>query len=244
MVDIHRSYFENPHPLCGRHVVHDPRSRDYAWKAPRAVLGSTPRSVRHRSHLGILDQGDLGSCTGNASTKAITYGHFWRLSQQHLLKQGQPNWQGVDERYAIGVYSDATRLDDVRGTFPPDDTGSAGIYVAKVLQGRGLIGTYRHTFSFEDFLAAVAHQAVIIGIPWYEGMFNPDEEGYIRPTGQVAGGHEVCIDEINFEERYVEFPNSWGLGWGLKGRAKVAWDDMADLLDQDGDCTVFSPVSA
>jgi hypothetical protein len=159
-------------------------------------------------------------------------------------RRRERSWARPRTRCDTAATSASTRLDDVRGTFPPDDTGSAGIYVAKVLQGRGLIGTYRHTFSFEDFLAAVAHQAVIIGIPWYEGMFNPDEEGYIRPTGQVAGGHEVCIDEINFEERYVEFPNSWGLGWGLKGRAKVAWDDMADLLDQDGDCTVFSPVSA
>lgn len=49
----------------GRHVAHDPRSRNYP-----AELASEIRTVHHR-HYGILDQKSLGSCTGNAMVGAM-----------------------------------------------------------------------------------------------------------------------------------------------------------------------------
>jgi hypothetical protein len=47
----------------GRHVRHDPRSRAYQVR-PRAPLA---KSVSWERQTPILDQGDLGSCTGNAA---------------------------------------------------------------------------------------------------------------------------------------------------------------------------------
>jgi hypothetical protein len=38
--------------------------------------------------------------------------------------------------------------------------------------------------------------------------------------------------------------NSWTLQWGISGRAYITFDDLGTLLADDGDCTVFVPLSA
>ena len=50
-----------PFPL-GRHINHDPESRRYAYPETDRVL----QSVRWPRRTPVLDQGNLGSCTGNA----------------------------------------------------------------------------------------------------------------------------------------------------------------------------------
>jgi hypothetical protein len=63
----------------GRHVEHDPRSRKFG-AAPERMSG-TRDYVLHRRHGQILDQGDLGSCTGNALTGAANTDHRHRLAR-------------------------------------------------------------------------------------------------------------------------------------------------------------------
>ena len=48
----------------GRLIEHDERSRRYAFDASKVKLAS----VHHERRVPVLDQGDLGSCTGNAMT--------------------------------------------------------------------------------------------------------------------------------------------------------------------------------
>src|SRR5262245_14501855 len=69
-------HYDNPtDPRLGRHVRHDPRSWNFAFGA----VADTSRlaSVRHESQIPTLDQGQLGSCTGNAATKCLSYEPFW-----------------------------------------------------------------------------------------------------------------------------------------------------------------------
>src|SRR4051812_42616838 len=88
----------------GRHIHHDERSRRFA--AP--VANIQPRTKVWRRHGGVLDQGDLGSCTGNAMTG---------------LLMTEPNWLSP-HRYAqataVRIYKKATVLDDFDGTYLPD----------------------------------------------------------------------------------------------------------------------------
>jgi hypothetical protein len=35
--------------------------------------------------------------------------------------------------------------------------------------------------------------------------------------------------------------NSWGRAWGSRGRAWMTWDDLGQLLADDGDCTILVP---
>jgi hypothetical protein len=76
----------------------------------------------------------------------------------------------------------------------------------------------------------------MIGINWYNDMFNPDANGFIKPTGGLAGGHNLTVRGFSMTEEYVILRNSWN-GWGLNntGDAKVRFADMTKLLSQDGE---------
>jgi hypothetical protein len=218
------SIFENvSDPRLGRHVRHDPQSWNYAVTAADV---DTLKSVRHKSQIPTLDQGQLGSCTGNAATKCLSYDAT------------------ADEKYAVGVYSDATKLDNYPGAYPPKDTGSDGLSVAKVLKSRDLISGYQHAFSLEALLTALAKQPVIVGTEWRQDMFHPAADGRQKITGDVAGGHEYCLDELDVENKRIWMQNSWGDSWGVEGRAYFTWDDMKTLLAASGDCTIFTPLSS
>ncbi|MCK9896987.1 hypothetical protein [Frankia sp. AgB32] len=224
---------DNPHRL-GRHVAHDPRSARYAVAgAPTSTLVSR----RWTRRIPVLDQGDLGSCTGNAAAG-------W-LGTDNAIRQGVTTVDGVavDEAYAVQLYSAATRLDDIDGDYPPTDTGSDGLSVAKALQAAGIARGYQHAFSLQATLTALATAGpVLLGTVWLQAMFEPAKDGRLTPRGAVAGGHEYLADEIDVERRRVWITNSWAESWGIGGRAYLTWDDLATLLDQQGDVTVPTPV--
>lgn len=221
-------------PRLGRNVCHDTRSWNYAFGAADI---STLSSVRHQSNIPTLDQGNLGSCTGNAATKCLSYAPFWAEPAVQAVLGSDAK---ADETYAVGVYSDATKIDNYPGTYPPTDTGSDGLSVATVLKTRGLISGYQHAFSLEALLTALATQPVIVGTEWRQDMFNPAPDGRQKITGKVAGGHEYCLDELDVENERVWMQNSWGDSWGVQGRAYFTWDDMRALLKASGDCTIFA----
>lgn len=220
-------------PRLGRHIEHDPRSRDYAY-APRKALSQV--NVRHVRSIPVFDQGNLGSCTGNAGLGCLgTDGYY------DTVKSLVTDWS---EAGAVKLYSDATAADDFPGAYPPDDTGSSGLAVAKVLKSRGWISEYRHAFSLDDALAALQERPVITGVNWYNGFFTPDVDGVVslKPGDTLAGGHEFVLDEIDWNKELIGAQNSWGESWGVRGRFYIPFDVYSQLLDQQGDVTVFVPV--
>ncbi len=232
-------HFENPSdPRLGRHIRHDPQSWRFAFEA---VDISTLASVRHQSQIPTLDQGNLGSCTGNAATKCLSYEPFWSSPPVQAVIGSDAV---ADEAYAVGVYSAATKVDDYPGVYPPTDTGSDGLSVATVLKSRGLISGYQHAFSLEALLSALAKGPVIVGTEWRQDMFHPAPDGRQKITGAVEGGHEYCLDELDVENQRVWMQNSWGSNWGVAGRAYFSWDDMKALLGASGDCTIFAAIAA
>lgn len=215
-----------PGKPLGRHIEHDPRSRLFEQPRSTAVL----TSVRHKRRIPVLDQLALGSCTGNAAVGCIgTAPLYGRLPANHPV---------LNEAFAVKVYTAATKIDGVPGQMPEEDTGSTGLAVAKVLLSQGLIRGYNHTFSTDQALQALVKQAVIIGVNWYEGFDEPGAWGLVQPTGQVRGGHEFVVDEIDVENRLVWATNSWGPGWGVNGRFCFSWDTLDRLLAEQGDVVV------
>src|SRR4051794_29945881 len=94
--------FETPSdPRLGRHIRHDPRSWDFAFAAADV---STLSSVRHHSQIPTLDQGKIGSCTGNAATKCLSYEPFWSEPEVREVIGGDATG---DEAFAVRLYSDA-----------------------------------------------------------------------------------------------------------------------------------------
>jgi len=160
-------------------------------------------------------------------------------------------WLGTNRRGALGkktltaadalaLYELATHFDAFPGTYPQQDTGSTGLAVAKAAQQLGLITGYRHAFTIEQALSALAQGPVITGTNWLSGMDRPDPHGVVKLTGSVRGGHEYEVLGYNADTGLVECCNSWGRAWGLRGRFFLSLSDWATLLDADGD--VIMPV--
>lgn len=227
--DIGRIPKPGPHidPRLGRHQVHDERSRAYALEA--VALPTVP--VLHQRHRPIFDQGSLGSCTANAALGMLSTGPLW---------DGQP-WTEAD---CIKLYSEETLLDDaeIPGHYPPDDTGSAGIYSCKALKNRKLITKYQHAFSLTTALGWLGRQPISIGIPWLESMFTPGKGALLTVDRRsaVAGGHQVCVDGIEPARSRVRIANSWGPSWGDHGWCWMTYADLGWLLAQGGDAVTVT----
>lgn len=214
-----------PYPL-GRLVEHDERSRGFAHPTAGGALG---RSVLWARHSPILDQGSLGSCTGNAMSG-------WLGCEPHCTSPVDA--ARYDEEYAIRLYSLATKLDRYPGTYPPDDTGSSGLAVAKAARRLGDIRSYSWAFSVMSLLSALQHGPVIVGVPWYDDMFAPDSSGEVHIGGNVAGGHEFLIRGWDAAAKLLHCDNSWGTSWGDGGSFRLSLDTWIELRRQDADVTV------
>lgn len=220
----------NPYRL-GRNVLLDDRSREFPYRGTGVI-----RTVQHMRRIPVLDQGSVGACTGFAGTYAL--GHDPRFPRLPVALR-----QSLGGDYGLLLYSDATQVDPWEGEWPPDDTGSNGISVCKVLKNRGIISRYEWTFSLEECLAALSDYPVMIGVAWYDSMFWPDEFGEIsiQPGSVIAGGHEITLTGIDKEKQTVSFVNSWGPEWGDNGNAWMTWNTLGALLGDPvfpGDCCV------
>lgn len=179
--------------------------------------------------LAVLDQGKLGSCTGNAGTGALGTQPFYDAVGKSVLPDATDAAAG--EAFAVKLYEDATVVDGYPGSYPPDDTGSSGLAICKVLKTRGTIAGYRHARTAYGFLRLLQSGPVLQGMPWYNAFFTPDAQGFIDSdpnwsSSGLAGGHEVEavgveLDENDAFNSVITYVNSWSTSWGDAGRFRM-----------------------
>jgi hypothetical protein len=202
-------------------VPHDPRNRDY----PAARATGLRKAVRWARRGAPLDQGQLGSCTGNA------------LAGWLNTAPGAGALPVRTETDAIQYYSWGTRCDRIFGVYPPTDTGCTGPAVAKGARDHGVLKSWTHAFGLDHLLDALQVGPAMVGTVWLYGMFQPDPSGLVVPSGKVAGGHEYLADEYVPDAGLVGFQQSWGQ-WGVGGRFYIRQADVGALLRDGGDVTV------
>ena len=246
-------------------------TRRYSWK---------PSKPDHRDHLFTLtlaalpdhvdplggsdpveDQGQLGACTGHASTTALEIvtgrGPLSRLMAYYDGRKYEGTTRqdaGAEIRDVIkgltsyGCASEPLWPYDVKkfATKP-----SAAAYK----DAKGIIPkvrSYERVTTLAQFKAALAS-----GLPVIFGFSVPDyfesdaiaESGWVpfpSKAAKIIGGHAVCA--IGYDDRaetpFVWVRNSWGASWGLGGnfRMPYAWfsgiDSAAGLVS---DCWVIHP---
>lgn len=228
MLKIYKEKIPSTDPRLGRHILHDSRSLDFAFD----TSGLSIIDVEHKRLVPIFNQGQIGSCTGNAGLGAV--------NTEPFIQNPNPVYP-PDENGAVKLYSDATQIDEYDGVYPPNDTGSSGLAIAKVLKNAGVISGYQHTFSLNDALKALSVYPVFVGVRWYDSMFHPDADGRVHPVGNIAGGHEIEAYKVDVANGRIWFHNSWGNQWGVNGDFYLTWADFNFLLGQNGDVTVPIP---
>lgn len=185
------------HMLSGWHKSAD-RAKHARWKASYNV---TSGSVFWAPNVtDPLDQGDLGSCTGNAMAQCLS-------SKPFTLQLG--------ENSAVAIYGLATTLDAFPGTYPPDDTGSDGQSAALAAKKLGFTTlTFAAVDTLEGLQVALQRAPCVIGMPWWSGMSAPTACGEMKRSGYVEGGHEEALVAWDSDRKTFVTRNSWGKTYG------------------------------
>lgn len=217
-----------------RIVKFDDRSRLYP--ARTLELGAKkPRSYKWAcDHW--LDQGQEGACVGFAVTHEL-------LAKPSIVK-------GLDAKFAIEkIYWEAQKTDEwPGGAYPgakPVYEGTSVLDGVKAAQKLGYIREYRWAFGLEDLVLAVGYLGpAVLGLNWYEGMFDVESCGYIHVNGRIAGGHAILCNGVDVKRKTFNLHNSWGPSWGVGGDATISWTDMDRLLKEDGEACIPTSRSA
>lgn len=217
----------------GRHVHHDSRSLEYQIQPDGTVA-----TVRWDRVIPVLDQGQVGSCTGNAAV-----GHLGTQPDDDaiasLVATGAVT---LNEGLALNLYSAAENIDG-DGPYPPNDNGSSGLSVAKAAKNAGLISGYQHATSLAAAQTAIQTGPFIIGSDWYTSMDNPTATGFVGVSGSIRGGHEYECIGYNQTTDLWELVNSWGESFGVGGHFFYSSASFSKLLADQGDITQFVPLS-
>jgi Papain family cysteine protease len=224
---LYQTYAEERHEgrRLGRNQWLDGRSLAYMVENSAREMGQSLQDQHWQRVLGILDQGDVGSCTGNAGTGALGTEPFYSAVGKGVLPA--PTDVTAAETFAVDLYAAATAVDGVPGTYPAKDTGSSGLAICKVLKSRSTIKGYRWARTAHGFLRLLQAGPVLQGMPWYKAFYEPDSSGFIDADSTwsasgLAGGHEVEalgveIDQADAFNSTVIYANSWGTTWGDGG---------------------------
>lgn len=222
---------QRPLPILDWKSHHDPQSRAYPV---RAIVGEAVAPRRRLWKPGIvLDQGSEGACVGFGWTGEL-------LASPRRSETKVSAAQG--NAYALGIYHRAQVLDDWPGE---NYSGTSVLAGAKAVMEKGLIESYRWAFGINDVRDALIKEGpVVIGIPWYESMYETTADYEVLVDGDMVGGH--CILLTGYDPAHPEFDgremyrwrNSWGSSYGHHGNAWIDAGDLADLLADDGEACV------
>jgi hypothetical protein len=220
-----RNGFITKDPRLDRIPKFDQRSLSYR-AAEKLPMHRDPRSFMWDCPQ-VLDQGGEGACVGFGWT-------------YELIAEPYPTGE-LNNETAREIYHRARQLDDTPGE---DYEGTAVLAGAKVVKEQGYLDEYRWATTFDEILAALSYRGpVVFGINWYESMYEPDRDGFVRIRGDVAGGHCIVGRGLSMERQAVVLRNSWGEGWGGgadldAGDAYLAFDDLRRLMGEQGEACV------
>lgn len=216
-------------PRLGRIPQHDPANARYPIRH-RVDITNPLRSYTWQ--VGVhLDQGREGGCVGWTYTQELAC----RPQVVDFLRdpaQGNP--------FAQQTYWEIQRNDQWDGgAYPGADPfyeGTSVLAGAKTLTAAGWYTAYHWGQSEREIALAVGYKGpVVIGVDWHEGMFDPDPDGFLHVTGEVAGGHCTLLNGISLSRNAYRLHNSWGASWGENGEAWLSRTDMARLLADGGE---------
>ena len=215
-------------------VADTPDFRDWVYEP--ALLRLKPE-IDPPDNLNILNQGGEGSCTGFALAAVINLLRqrsnrsgfvsprmLYEMARQHDEWPGF-EYEGSSCRGAIkGWYNMGVCLES-KWKYVENKPGHLTVDAAKDARNNTLGAYYRLGTRISDFHAALNEAGVIYcSATIHEGWDKPSKRtGVIPLKDDPMGGHAFAI--IGYDERGFWVQNSWGSGWGLRGRALWTYED-------------------
>ncbi len=229
-----------------------PDHRDFKFKVESKK--KLPSSVDLRAMCPrVEDQGELGSCTANATTSAMEF--LYRKAGRH-----QPELSRLFCYFASRVWIEGTKPDDDSGcmirdvikavkrfgvppeTLWPYDTSKfnrtptePAQVAAFKLEVRGYLAVNGLN---ETKACLAAGYPVVIGFSVPENMESDEcaSNGIVYFPDKyesLVGGHAVLLVGYNDQDSMFTFQNSWGAGWGDHGYGYLPYQFVAEGLASD-----------
>ena len=231
-----------------KHHRLNPRHHRRPGRARATPEATNICSATHLANCATLDQGETGSCTGNAHVMAISTQPF-------------PGATHCNETDARAAYQGGTCIDNscqvpctctsCTKAFCPttsaNDTGSQTGSVVQWMVDVGWLGSFTTADTTATLESCLVRGPAVIGIDFYNSMFTPTANGQLQVTTSsgLAGGHDMNVAILDITHRIapvdaVWVHNSWGdtWGWCIDNECGYAWIAVSDLtkLHFDGDC--------
>lgn len=241
-----------------------PDARDHLYAAPAPVLLKLPTRVDLRPKCPpVYDQGELGSCTGNAIAGAI---QFDRMKQNQAQAGLVPSRLFIyfNERvmeHTVNVDSGAQIRDGIKTTVKLGACFESGSDAWPYN-----IANFARKPDKPCFQVAADHQVLrysrlvpnatqlkgclASGYPFVFGfaVYDSFESDAVAKTGVVPmpnlasekslGGHAVMAVGYDDTDQHFIVRNSWGPGWGMKGYFTMPYAYLTDTNLSDDFWTV------
>jgi C1A family cysteine protease len=224
-----------------------PDQRDLLYGAVRPVPAKLPPSADLRSLCSpVENQGDLGSCTGNAIAGAVEFLerksnmrfvnvsrlfiYYNERAMEHTVKSdsGAMIRDGIKTVVKQGVCSERKwpYVISKYAVKPP-----AACY-KDALEHQ--VTSYQRILTVDEMRACLAQ-----GFPFVFGftVYESFESQQVAQTGILSmpqhgersvGGHAVLTVGYNDADRRFIVRNSWGTGWGMKGYFTMPYDYLSN----------------
>lgn len=224
-----------------------PDQRDCLYGAVRAVTAVLPSAIDLRKQCPpVENQGDLGSCTGNALAGALEFlekkdkVRFVDLSRlfiyynerviEHSVKSdsGAMIRDGIKTLKKQGVCSERKW---------PYVTAKFAAKPGPVCYKNGLehqIISYQRLLTVDQMRACLAEGfPFVFGFTVYESFESQQvaRNGVVnmpKSDERVVGGHAVVAVGYNDSKKRFLVRNSWGTDWGMKGYFTIPYAYLAD----------------
>lgn len=215
----------------GRSLIdHDERNRDYP--ARELITPGLPLVSRTWRRGGPYDQDGTGWCVAETGKGMLNTAPFSAFAPYDLRAA-----------YKVpAIYRWAQNHDEWPGR-SPDYEGTSARGLCRGLRRHALIETFRWNFSLQETLETVSQWGPCgIGGDWKTGMDDISSEGIVHYTGETRGGHEWELFGLDVDRELGIAMNSWGDGWGDRGRFYIPFSDLEALLNDAGDSVTFEVV--
>lgn len=223
------------------HSPPDPRDEKYLARIRFGSQVEEPSRLhrKHYTELLRLDQGPIGQCTMSSAAHIVAAGPI----TQRPYYVHAPHFDTIEaycraqqiDRQQYG-WPDPTFCQDGRRPGGRGDTGATMRSAGMTLLEYSFIGNFwwfQTPHEARVYLTNVG--PVWFASWWWSGMSRPDANGFVQATGRKQGGHAYVLDEIVWSKKYVWLLNSWGKGWGHRGRAKMSFETMDSLFGDWGE---------
>lgn len=191
----------------------DQRDRNYPMALGLPEIAILPFYRYWRPWKTALDQDGVGACVGFA-------GAGWMGAS--------PTRTPVTNKTGFDLYAECKKIDGYPGE------GTWARVLLEVLRAQGRIANYLWAQTPADLRQWILLKGpVMVGTAWYDSMMDTDQYGFVHRRGTIIGGHEYLVTGYNRSRGVYRAINSWGTGWGQKGRFWVGEDDLHALIWTD-----------